>query len=95
MATIIVKRDAGSRKFTEKGEILQRGKAGRLERMFDKQHRINAAFEKMVEKKVRWTAQLNLQPTAKKNNLSTSPTTTTTKVNLLAQTPCTQCRSAD
>ena len=46
MATIIVKRDAGSRKFTEKGEILQRGKAGRLERMFDKQRRINAAFEK-------------------------------------------------
>ena len=50
MATIIVKRDAGSRKFTEKGEILQRGKAGRLERMFNKQRRINAAFEKMVVK---------------------------------------------
>ncbi|HHF3522818.1 TPA: hypothetical protein ACPOUB_001724 [Haemophilus influenzae] len=50
MATIIVKRDAGSRKFTEKGEILQRGKAGRLERMFDKQRRINAEFEKMVVK---------------------------------------------
>ena len=50
MATIIIKRDAGSRKFTEKGEILPRGKAGRLERMFAKQRRINAAFEKMVTK---------------------------------------------
>ena len=50
MATIIVKRDAGSRKFTEKGEILQRGKAGRLERMFVKQRRINAFFEKKVVK---------------------------------------------
>ena len=50
MAKIIVKRDAGSRKFTEKGEILQRGKAGRLERMFAKQRRINAYFEKMVAK---------------------------------------------
>ncbi|EGT79386.1 hypothetical protein [Haemophilus haemolyticus] len=50
MATIIVKRDAGSRKFTEKGEILQRGKAGRLERMFAKQRLINAFFEKMAVK---------------------------------------------
>ena len=50
MATIIVKRDAGSRKFTEKGEILQRGKAGRLERMFDKQRRINDEYEKMEVK---------------------------------------------
>ena len=50
MAKIIVKRDAGSRKFTEKSEILQRGKAGRLERMFAKQRRINAFFEKKLVK---------------------------------------------
>ncbi|EGF19326.1 MULTISPECIES: hypothetical protein [Haemophilus] len=95
MATIIVKRDAGSRKFTEKGEILQRGKAGRLERMFDKQRRINAAFEKMVVKESAADRAIKFAANRQKEQFIDIANYPAAKVNLLVQTPCTQCRSAD
>ena len=53
MAKIIIERNATSRKYSDKAEVRQIGKAGRMARMFAKSRKINQACENAVEKESR------------------------------------------